>query len=48
MDNRSWLWRKRSSEKTILAANAVDTTLKYIDEEVMHYSLVHLTHFEVS
>ncbi|KAK3195826.1 hypothetical protein Dsin_027136 [Dipteronia sinensis] len=33
MDHRSWRWRKRSSEKTILSANKVDLTLKRIDEE---------------
>ncbi|KAK2665047.1 hypothetical protein Ddye_003621 [Dipteronia dyeriana] len=34
MDHRSWRWRKRSSEKTILSANKVDLTLKRINEEV--------------
>ncbi|KAK0581874.1 hypothetical protein LWI29_019031 [Acer saccharum] len=34
MDHRSWRWRKRSSEKTILSPNKVDLTLKRIDEEV--------------
>ncbi|KAL5788278.1 hypothetical protein ACOSP7_005227 [Xanthoceras sorbifolium] len=34
MDHRSWLWRKRSSEKMILAANKVDLTLNRIGEEV--------------
>ncbi|XP_031256684.1 filament-like plant protein 7 [Pistacia vera] len=33
MDNKAWLWRKKSSEKTIVA-DKVDITLKRIDEEV--------------
>lgn len=32
MDQKAWLWRKRSSEKTILATNAIP--LGRIEEEV--------------
>ncbi|KAJ0076902.1 hypothetical protein Patl1_35514 [Pistacia atlantica] len=32
MDNKAWLWRKKSSEKTIVA-DKLDITLKRIDEE---------------
>ncbi|XVF01283.1 hypothetical protein REPUB_Repub04eG0074600 [Reevesia pubescens] len=34
MDHKIWLWRKKSSEKTIVATDKVDISLKRIDEEV--------------
>ncbi|XWS39929.1 hypothetical protein CRYUN_Cryun18bG0097000 [Craigia yunnanensis] len=34
MDHKTWLWRKKSSEKTIVATDKVDISLKRIDEEV--------------
>ncbi|XP_021276827.1 filament-like plant protein 7 isoform X2 [Herrania umbratica] len=34
MDHKTWLWRKKSSEKTIVATDKVDMSLKRIDEEV--------------
>ncbi|GLU03228.1 hypothetical protein SLE2022_204360 [Rubroshorea leprosula] len=34
MDHKTWLWRKKSSEKTIVAADKVDISLKHIDAEV--------------
>uniref|UniRef100_A0A2N9HHV3 Filament-like plant protein n=1 Tax=Fagus sylvatica TaxID=28930 RepID=A0A2N9HHV3_FAGSY len=33
MDHKSWLWRKRSSEKTIVAAEKVATPLRKTEEE---------------
>ncbi|PQQ03402.1 hypothetical protein Pyn_16991 [Prunus yedoensis var. nudiflora] len=36
MDQKAWLWRKRSSEKTILATNAIP--LGRIEEENMQNS----------
>ncbi|XP_048433414.1 filament-like plant protein 7 [Pyrus x bretschneideri] len=38
MDHKAWLWRKKSSEKTILAANKVATPLGRIEEEVQTFS----------
>jgi hypothetical protein len=34
MDNKTWLWRKRSSEKTIVATKKFGISVKGIDEEV--------------
>lgn len=34
MDQKAWLWRKKSSEKTIVATDKVGVTLKKIDEQV--------------
>ncbi|XP_022745965.1 filament-like plant protein 7 isoform X2 [Durio zibethinus] len=34
MDHKTWLWRKKSSEKTIVATDKFDISLKRIDEEV--------------
>ncbi|GLT47313.1 hypothetical protein SLA2020_210180 [Shorea laevis] len=34
MDHKTWLWRKKSSEKTIVAADKVDISLKHIEAEV--------------
>ncbi|KAL9371024.1 hypothetical protein Peur_036164 [Populus x canadensis] len=36
MDNKTWLWRKRSSEKTIVAANKFGISVKGIDEETQN------------
>ncbi|XVE93394.1 hypothetical protein REPUB_Repub01dG0188200 [Reevesia pubescens] len=33
MDHKTWLWRKKSSEKIIVATDKVDISLKRIDEE---------------
>lgn len=33
MDHKTWFWRKKSSEKTIVATDKVDSPLKRIDEE---------------
>ncbi|KAM1790789.1 hypothetical protein FF1_034733 [Malus domestica] len=38
MDHKAWLWRKKSSEKTILATNKVATPLGRIEEEVQTFS----------
>ncbi|KAB2635877.1 filament-like plant protein 7 [Pyrus ussuriensis x Pyrus communis] len=38
MDHKAWLWRKKSSEKTILAANKGATPLGRIEEEVQTFS----------
>jgi hypothetical protein len=35
MDNKTWFWRKRSSEKTIVATNKFGISVKGIDEEVI-------------
>ncbi|XP_059652906.1 filament-like plant protein 7 [Cornus florida] len=35
MDNKSWLWRKRSSEKTIIAKDRPDASLKGNEEGVV-------------
>jgi hypothetical protein len=37
MDHKSWLWRKRSSEKTIVAAEKVATPLRKTEEEVTEF-----------
>lgn len=37
MDHKPWLWRKKSSEKTILASDKVDISLKRIDDEVQTF-----------
>ncbi|XVE66810.1 hypothetical protein DITRI_Ditri08aG0109400 [Diplodiscus trichospermus] len=34
MDHKTWLWRRKSSEKTIVATDRVDICMKRIDEEV--------------
>ncbi|XWS68047.1 hypothetical protein CRYUN_Cryun04dG0056800 [Craigia yunnanensis] len=34
MDHKTWHWRKKSSEKTIVATDKFDISLKRIDEEV--------------
>lgn len=34
MDHKSWLWRKKTSEKTIVATDKVDVSVKLINEEV--------------
>ncbi|XVF45106.1 hypothetical protein PTKIN_Ptkin02bG0179300 [Pterospermum kingtungense] len=34
MDHKTWLWRKKSSEKTIVAKDKVNISLKRIEEEV--------------
>lgn len=44
MDNNAWLWRKKSSEKTIVADKA-DISVKRIDEEVTQSPLLHLAYF---
>lgn len=36
MDNKTWLWRKRSSEKTIVATNKFGISVKGIDEETQN------------
>ncbi|XP_011000757.1 PREDICTED: filament-like plant protein 7 [Populus euphratica] len=36
MDNKTWLWRKRSSEKTIVATNKFGIFVKGIDEETQN------------
>ncbi|KAJ6385706.1 hypothetical protein OIU77_028816 [Salix suchowensis] len=36
MDNKNWLWRKRSSEKTIVATNKFGISVKGIDEETQN------------
>ncbi|KAL4362596.1 hypothetical protein GQ457_04G002600 [Hibiscus cannabinus] len=33
MDHKTWLWRKKTSEKTIVATDKVDISLKRINEE---------------
>ncbi|KAF9675890.1 hypothetical protein SADUNF_Sadunf09G0080400 [Salix dunnii] len=38
MDNKTWLWRKRSSEKTIVATNKFGISVKGIDEETQNTS----------
>ncbi|GMP48451.1 hypothetical protein CsSME_00015797 [Camellia sinensis var. sinensis] len=35
MDNKTWLWRKRSSEKTIVANNKSDFSSQGIEEEIL-------------
>ncbi|CAK7329905.1 unnamed protein product [Dovyalis caffra] len=36
MENKTWLWRKRSSEKTIVATNKFGISVKGIDEETQN------------
>lgn len=36
MDTKTWLWRKRSSEKTIVATNKFGISVKGIDEETQN------------
>ncbi|KAB5541315.1 hypothetical protein DKX38_014289 [Salix brachista] len=36
MDNKNWLWRKRSSEKTIVATSKFGISVKGIDEETQN------------
>ncbi|KAH8519678.1 hypothetical protein H0E87_001199 [Populus deltoides] len=36
MDNKTWFWRKRSSEKTIVATNKFGISVKGIDEETQN------------
>lgn len=45
MDHKSWLWRKKSSEKTIVAAGKVSFPLSRPGEEVVEASLDHLPYF---
>lgn len=35
MDHKAWLWRKRSSEKTIVVKDKADLSLKENEGEVM-------------
>ncbi|KDP25007.1 hypothetical protein JCGZ_23990 [Jatropha curcas] len=39
MDNKSWLWRKKSSEKTIIATNKFGISLKETDEETQKFPM---------
>ncbi|KAK9990659.1 hypothetical protein SO802_025644 [Lithocarpus litseifolius] len=34
MDNKAWLWRKKSSEKTVLSTEKINTSLKGNEEEI--------------
>lgn len=39
MDQRAWLWKKKSSEKTIVANGKADLQLKGDEEEVTQATL---------
>jgi len=42
MDNKAWLWKKKSSEKTVLSTDKINTSLKGNEEEVIQsLSLCH-------
>lgn len=40
MDHKSWLWRKRSSEKTIVAAEKVAKPLRQTEVEVTEFLFI--------
>lgn len=45
MDQKTWLWRKKSTEKNIGAADKVNVPLKGNEEEVFKARLITIFHF---
>ena len=40
MDQKTWLWRKKSTEKNVVAADKVNVSLKINEEEVFQARLI--------